>query len=45
MCEQKELPNLDKSNIWLSDPAPFNENYAKLYFHLNYLKASLNRDW
>ena len=37
-------PNLDKSCIWLLDPAVFYENYATLYFEAKkHLKVALNK--
>ena len=35
---------LDKNNILLSDPAPFFENYTKLYFHAKHLETGSNRE-
>ena len=36
-------PNLDKDSVWILDPAPFYENYKKLYFDAKLLKSDVNR--
>ena len=38
-------PNVDIFCVWLSNAAPFCENYAKIYFDAKHLERELNRGW